>query len=176
MQATPVVLAGNAPIQTKKDKDRCVDEMQTNDPWARYNPTRQGADSGNAASASVPTAATRRLEGPVEQKFDQRAQEIANMKQEVLQIKEGMAKQNTKAEERFEGIKQEFTLIRGEAKQQAVNLTTTFNESIAKAIKSQETSLTRQFEDLKTLIQSQQAGPNQRRLHLARRTKMMLFD
>lgn len=132
--------------------------MQSDGPWANWKRPNFACEASSSASA-VPVAASRRLEAPVEKKFELHAQEIATLKQDFQQIKEDFAKHSTNVDGKFEQAKQEFTLVRAEAKQQATPLQTLFNESIAGAIKQQESSLMQQFEDLKTLIQSQVGPP-----------------
>ena len=183
----PIVLAGSLPRKGNM-ADNAITSQLTNDPWAEYNAKKQSVGMGHGGSnppvSTLPAAVTRKLEGPIQSRFQQQNQEIQQlkdatqdieaMKKDIVDLRQAMDSQKQMAEDHQKAVKVEFQQIRTEAKEQIASLTTSFESSLAQSISHQEKQMMNQFAELKTLLW------NDRHLNHPRKRKpnprMMRYD
>lgn len=162
---TPIVLAGSLPKKTNGPENTASTQLR-HDPWAEYNAKKQvfvGGNGGvNAPVSGLPSAITRKLEGPIESRFQQQGQEIQQikdatqeietMKQDIVLLRQAFETQKQQTEEHQKAVKQEFQQVRHESKEQISALATSFETSLAQSISHQEKQMMHQFSELKTLL------------------------
>ena len=158
----PVIVAGAIPKPKVHDANLGKVPLKE-DPWERYralNPASHG-------SATVPSVISppvqRRIEGPIETKFDQQQSEIQALKdstkemqvlkQDITEIQKALQVQSKNHEALRQDVTVECQKIRHETKEQMKTLSDTCADSLQQSLAQQDRQLMRQFDDLKELLQ-----------------------
>eukprot|EP00434_Breviolum_minutum_P018580 symbB.v1.2.016388.t1/scaffold1246.1/size129174/5 len=158
----PVIVAGAIP----KPKVHDVNLGKTllkEDPWERYralNPTSHGS---TPVPSIISQPVQRKIEGPIETKFEQQqleiqtlkdsAKEMQVLKQDITEIQKALQVQSKNHDALRQDVTVECQKIRHETKEQMKTLSDTFQESLAQSLAQQDRQLMRQFDDLKELLQ-----------------------
>ena len=157
----PVIVAGTMP--RPKTNDGTVGKIPLKeDPWAQYRALNSIPSTGTATSSVIPQPVQRKIEGPIESKFQQQQVEIQTLKdsaKEIQTIKQDIADMQTALQTQgrnHEALRQDVTAecqkIRNENKEQIKNLSNSFQESLQHSLAQQDRQLMRQFDDLKELL------------------------
>lgn len=158
----PVIVAGAIP--KPKVHDANLGKMPLKeDPWERYralNPTSHGS---TPAPSIISQPVQRKIEGPIETKFEQQqleiqtlkdsAKEMQVLKQDITEIQKALQVQSKNHDALRQDVTVERQKIRHETKEQMKTLSDTFQESLAQSLAQQDRQLMRQFDDLKELLQ-----------------------
>ena len=164
------IIAGNPAIPKTSKGNGVVDQelppLRTDpwsNPWSNYQPT--APSGGNKSSSAMPAAITRKLEAPIEQRFDAQQKNFDDLKEDTkkqiddlkagLQAVQGQIGQVAGAVESHQtNVKQEFDAIRAETAQQFKELSSSFGDSLTRAMSRQDAALTSQLSELKQLLQN----------------------
>ena len=137
--------------------------MLKEDPWAQYRALNPGGSGASGVSSSIPTPVQRKIEGPIETKFQQQQSEIQALKdsnKEIQTIKQNIADMQNALQQQthnHEVLRQDVTIecqkIRHENQEQIKTLSNSFQETLQQSLAQQDRQLMRQFDDLKELLQ-----------------------
>ncbi len=161
-QRDPIIIAGTIP-KTNGPKNISSGDIPS-DPWAEYRSKHMmNSGLGSASTtAPLPQAVTRKLEGPIESRFQQQQQDIQtvrdatkdidSIKQDIATLKVAIDTQQKSQEQHRIAVQQDFQKVRQETKDQVNALSVSFQESLANSAAQQEQSMMKQFADLKSML------------------------
>ena len=121
------------------------------DPWANWH-ANQGAKSSTASGSNIP----RKVQAPVEERFQHQQEEFAALKEQtskqIEDLKQGMQTMQMNLDTHKSQVKDEFDMVRNETKQQFQHLNDSFTETLRGAMQKQDTALGSQIAELKNLL------------------------
>ena len=161
---TSCILAGEPKFQKRKDVSRSQPSASMDlawDPWKSYAPT----DGQPRPSQTLSNAVARKIEAPIEDRFqsqqqdfqtlrDETSKQLAAMRADMKSMQDhfGSAVQNF--EQHQSKVQVEFQKIRSETQKQFVELGQTFGDTLKQAMSQQDSSIASQIAGLKELLTS----------------------
>ena len=156
------ILAGEPKFQKRKEPNVTQQNKLPDlafDPWKTYQPT----DAPTKQSQALPSAVTRKIEAPIEDRFQSQQTDFQTLRDETskqieairtdmkaMQDNFGSAVQNF---EQHQGkVQVEFQKIRTETQKQFTGLGQTFGETLKQAMSQQDSSIAAQIAGLKELL------------------------
>ena len=159
----PVIVAGSAPKSKIHDPSPAKGLLKE-DPWEQYRALNPSSATGSAAASAISPPIQRKIEGPIETKFQQQQADIQNLKdssskemqaikQNITDMQKALQSQTSNQDALRQEVTMEFQKIRHETKDQIKTLSDTFHDSLQQSLAQQDRQLMRQFDDLKELLQ-----------------------
>ncbi|CAK9061061.1 Sodium/hydrogen exchanger 8 [Durusdinium trenchii] len=148
------IVAGPRPSGTTMlpQSNGAVDGLQINDPWAKWNPSTQGAPAPTTGQSL-----TRQPQGPMEARFVDQDTKIANLEQTVQRLAEDHQKQTSATSQQLQlisnkqdSVEKQFQTLRSEVEQ-----------SVEKSIASHLQDTNRGIEELKKMFLASHKRPRQ---------------
>ena len=121
------------------------------DPWASWK--------GPRLTPSAASAPSRSIDGPVEAKFKAQAEQISMLQDDLKKINAMHEKQSQRVEKKFEQIEAQQNQHMDQVKQCFNDLTTRFEDSIAKSLRHSTKAMDDRFGELKALFQNSNKRP-----------------
>lgn len=150
----PIIVAGTIP-KSSGSKESSTGLLK-NDPWADY----RGVNA--MPSQPLPSAVTRKLEGPIETRFQQQEKDIQNVKEttkdietikhDIAQLKDAIENQQKRQDQHRQEVSHDFKKIRQETTDQVNALAASFQDSLSNSAAQQERSMMSQFAELKAML------------------------
>ena len=144
------IIAGRPPTGAQ-DNPR-----EPDDPWAAYL-KRTGAANNMPPSAQV---AKRAVEAPLEDRFKQHQSQIDELRQNITALTDQVQQGQHKIACEHKELKKEVSQLQGTVQEQIQQATKSFEESVSKALKRQENTQEKRFEQLIEMLQGNQTGPS----------------
>ena len=157
------LIAGQPPMSKitrgKPSQEKELPQLQGDpwsNPWGNYQPT--GLGSNTRTQNAMPPAITRKLEAPIEERFDmqqKRVEELqADTKKQIDELKASMLGMQSQVETNQSQVKAEFAAVRQETAQQFKEFSSSFGESLKQAMSRQDSALSSQLSELKQMLLS----------------------
>eukprot|EP00438_Fugacium_kawagutii_P035325 Skav206915 [mRNA] locus=scaffold808:455075:459826:+ [translate_table: standard] len=153
------ILAGKAPSNKVPYNPSTFQELD-DDPWAEFR-ARQGiahhsqlphGPSSSGATGSQQNRQERSVSGPIATQFDQQANRISNLEQQIGQLAEAQAHQSKQVEMRFEKMETDFRTHAEQTRCTVTSMQSELQKSIASAIQHQDLQLQSSMQDLKNFF------------------------
>lgn len=169
----PIILAGNfkQEIKTRSVTQQDADPGTnlSEDPWKIWIENKGGTGltsmPGPSKTIATPvlTQPPRKLEAPIEDRFnahqsalqelrDKGEKDIEAIRGDIAKLEKTMQAQQQQVQYNMEMTNAEFKAIRSEASTQFQSITTTFQESLQKALQQHDHQMYNQFSELKQLM------------------------
>ena len=174
----PVILAGNmhkvfqfANAESASELSSEIAPLQS-DPWGAWIKNHGATGIANGSSASKPTLPAsfgvqppRKVESPIEDKFQRQddqiqalradtQKELAVMRENVTRLEQAIESQKQTIDANMEMTTNEFATLRAETGNQFQVMADLFKDSLKTAIASHDSTMSAQFEELKSMIAS----------------------
>eukprot|EP00438_Fugacium_kawagutii_P013158 Skav215784 [mRNA] locus=scaffold2935:20433:22409:+ [translate_table: standard] len=144
-----LVIAGQLPKVALADKSNpSGDTLQDNDPWAPY----KAKQAQVTQSAQLPPTVLRQLDAPIEDRFKKNEAAMTDMQTQIKCLQETVKCQGATMDAGHKQIQHDFTQLRNDCKTQFDSMTAAFQSTLESALKSQQGNMTKQFQDLKQMI------------------------
>ena len=159
---TSCILAGEPKFQQRKTATKPQVNGQMDlafDPWKSYAPT----DGQSKSSQPLASAVTRKIEAPIEDRFqsqqqdfqtlrDETNKQIAAMRTDMKSMQDHFGKAVHNFEQQQDKVQVEFQKIRSETQKQFAELGQTFGDALKQAMSQQDSSIAAQIAGLKDLL------------------------
>jgi hypothetical protein len=174
----PIILAGQLQKETatKATKGQEVDHVGgglKEDPWKSWIENKGGSGlphAGNYNKTSTPAVVTqppRRLEAPIEDRFNQHQTAIQELREkndkdtealrsDIAKLEKTITAQQQQVQLNMEMTNAEFRAVRTETQNHLQTLSTTFQDSLQKALQQHDHQMYNQFNELKQLMMGQE--------------------
>eukprot|EP00438_Fugacium_kawagutii_P032091 Skav202512 [mRNA] locus=scaffold1359:169685:175086:- [translate_table: standard] len=145
------------------------------DPWATWisNHGSTGLLATGVKPIAAPTAAPaapRKVEGPIEDRFQAQDDNLKQLRQDTQQqldqirtdlsmMSEGLTLQNARIDANQAAVETEFQLVRQETSDQFTALAQTFKTSLSQSLENQDNKIQLQFGELKKLLTDRPTKP-----------------
>ena len=130
-------------------------ESKNGDPWADYvysSGRVLDIDKKAGEEPKTVSAVPRTVTGPIEDRFQKQDSQISELKS-TLQALSGRIDHQEQYQTSFRNdVKKEFDIVRSEMSQQAVQISSSFEETLNRSLRRQDQQLSDSFTELKALI------------------------
>ena len=143
------VLAGPKPGKFQIEKPNNRDLLQTNDPWANYNPSMTNATTPNLT-------APREVAGPTRKKFQEQDAKMQVLEQQIASLRQD-------TQQGIDQLKHDQDVSHKQLASAMQSMKQEIDTSVAKAMKNQSTQLEGTLNELKELFLKKNDKPDNKR-------------
>ena len=152
---TSPVVAGKIPPSSSNDVGNAnraaVDPLTIADPWKQYNASSSAGSRMTFRNVGNLTA-QREVDPPTETRFKKQGEQISALETAMTEIRSKI-ESNEQQQDKFQHeVRDEFKLVRTEVTNQIENVSKSFEHSLDRALRKQESSMDNSFAELKQLI------------------------
>lgn len=147
-----LVLAGQLPkISSGSGFNPSVDGFQTDDPWATWN-QKQGRVT---SSPQLPAQVVRNLDAPIEDRFKKHESAMTEMQSQIKNLQATVKTQAVEVDAGQKKLQADVQQLRSDCKTQFDTMASQFQSTLETALKNQQGDMSKQFSELKIMLQRQ---------------------